>query len=73
MNAHDRDLPKAGAFLWDDPLLLDDQLSEDERMIRDTARDFAQDKLLPRIVEAYATRRPTARSSTRWANSACSA
>ncbi len=41
-------------FVWDDALLLDDQLTDDERMIRDTARDFAQDKLLPRIVEAYA-------------------
>ncbi len=53
MNAHDRDLPKAAAFLWDDPLLLEDQLSEDERMIRDTARDYAQAKLQPRILEAY--------------------
>ena len=53
MNAHDRDLPKAGAFLWDDPLLLEDQLAEDERMIRDTARDYAQSKLQPRILEAY--------------------
>ncbi len=58
MNAHDRDLPKqdhgkAGVFAWDDPLLLDDQLSEDERMIRDTARDYAQGKLQPRILEAY--------------------
>ena len=53
MNAHDRDLPKAGAFVWDDPLLLEDQLSEDERMIRDTARDYAQAKLQPRILEAY--------------------
>jgi glutaryl-CoA dehydrogenase len=38
---------------WDDPLLLDDLLSDDERMIRDTARAYAQDKLLPRIIEAY--------------------
>ena len=44
-------------FAWDDPLLLDDQLSEEERMIRDTARGFAQDTLLPRIVEAYAQER----------------
>ena len=45
----------AGAsFVWDDPLLLDDQLTEDERMIRDAARAYAQDKLQPRIVEAYA-------------------
>jgi glutaryl-CoA dehydrogenase len=42
------------AFQWDDPFLLDSQLREDERMIRDTARDYAQDKLLPRILDAYA-------------------
>ena len=42
------------AFQWDDPFLLDAQLGEDERMIRDTARDYAQDKLLPRILDAYA-------------------
>jgi glutaryl-CoA dehydrogenase len=41
------------AFQWDDAFLLDDQLSEDERMIRDTARAYAQDKLQPRIAEAY--------------------
>jgi len=39
-------------FQWDDALLLEEQLSEDERMIRDTARDYAQDKLLPRVLEA---------------------
>ena len=39
-------------FQWEDPLLLDDQLSEEERLVRDTARDYAQDKLMPRIVEA---------------------
>jgi hypothetical protein len=36
-------------FQWDDPFLLDEQLTEDERMIRDTARTCAQDKLLPRV------------------------
>ncbi|MDP2205420.1 MAG: acyl-CoA dehydrogenase [Alphaproteobacteria bacterium] len=40
------------AFKWDDALLLDDQLSEEERMVRDMARDFAQDKLMPRVLEA---------------------
>ena len=47
--------PKPAAwapFQWDDPFLLDDQLAEDERMIRDTAHDYAQEKLMPRIVEA---------------------
>jgi glutaryl-CoA dehydrogenase len=38
---------------WDDPLLLDELLTDDERMIRDTARAYAQDKLLPRVIEAY--------------------
>ncbi|WP_075291824.1 acyl-CoA dehydrogenase [Pararhizobium arenae] len=40
-------------FQWDDALLLEDQLTEDERMIRDTARAYAQDKLQPRVIEAY--------------------
>jgi glutaryl-CoA dehydrogenase len=40
------------AFVWDDPFLLDDQLSEDERMIRQTARDYAQERLLPRVLTA---------------------
>lgn len=41
------------AFQWDDPFFLDQQLSEDERMVRDTARDYAQDKLQPRVLSAY--------------------
>lgn len=40
-------------FQWDDPFLLDDQLTDDERMIRDSARAYAQEKLQPRIIEAY--------------------
>ena len=42
------------AFQWDDPLLLEDQLGEEEVMIRDTARAYAQERLAPRIREAYA-------------------
>jgi len=41
------------AFRWDDPLLLEEQLTEEERMVRDTARRFAQERLLPRIKEAF--------------------
>jgi glutaryl-CoA dehydrogenase len=41
------------AFDWADPFFLDDQLEEDERMIRDTARAYADDKLAPRIVAAF--------------------
>ncbi|RJG45669.1 MULTISPECIES: acyl-CoA dehydrogenase [unclassified Mesorhizobium] len=43
----------AASFVWNDPFLLEDQLSEDERMIRDAAAAFAADKLAPRIEEAY--------------------
>ncbi|HRE20981.1 MAG TPA: acyl-CoA dehydrogenase [Rhabdaerophilum sp.] len=44
---------KPSRFNWSDALLLDDQLTDDERMIRDAARAFAQGELLPRINEAY--------------------
>ena len=44
---------KAAAFNWDDPFLLEEQLTDDERAIRDTARAYAQEKLLPRVIEAY--------------------
>ena len=40
-------------FQWEDPFLIEEQLTEEERLIRDTARDFAQDKLAPRVTEAY--------------------
>ena len=41
------------AFQWDDPLLLDSQLSSEERMVRDSARDYCQEQLMPRVLEAY--------------------
>ena len=40
------------SFQWDDPFLLDDQLGEEERLVRDTTRAYAQEKLMPRILEA---------------------
>lgn len=40
-------------FLWDDPFLIDQQLTDDERMLRDATHEFAQETLLPRVVEAY--------------------
>jgi len=40
-------------FHWEDPLLLDQQLTEDERMVRDAAAAYAQDKLAPRVLEAF--------------------
>ncbi|MER8750855.1 acyl-CoA dehydrogenase [Mesorhizobium sp. M1050] len=41
------------AFVWEDPFLIEDQLSEDERMVRDGAAAFAADRLAPRIEDAY--------------------
>ncbi|NLY64684.1 MAG: acyl-CoA dehydrogenase, partial [Alcaligenaceae bacterium] len=41
------------SFHWDDPLLLNEQLSDEERMIRDAAHAYCQDKLAPRVLEAF--------------------
>lgn len=41
------------SFHWDDPLLLNQQLSDEERMVRDAAHAYAQEKLLPRVLEAF--------------------
>jgi len=40
-------------FKWDDPFLIEDQLTEEERMIRDTANAYSQDKLQPRVRDAF--------------------
>jgi len=50
MNAPD--VKTKTVFQWDDPFLLEEQLTEDERMVRDSAREYCQEKLLPRVVEA---------------------
>ncbi len=41
------------AFDWADPFGLDEQLTDEERMVRDTAEGYAQEQLLPRVTEAY--------------------
>jgi glutaryl-CoA dehydrogenase len=48
-----KDAPDLGRFDWEDPFRVNDQLSEDERMLRDAARAYAQDKLQPRVTAAY--------------------
>ncbi len=48
-----KDNPALGSFSWEDPFLLEDQLAEEERMIRDSAQSFAQSELLPGVNEAY--------------------
>ncbi len=49
-----KDAPDLSSFSWEDPLFLDLQLSEEERMLRDSARAFAQAELQPRVTQAYA-------------------
>lgn len=48
-----KDAPDLNAFSWDDPFHLEQQLTEDERMLRDGAHAYAQDKLLPRVPNAF--------------------
>ncbi|MCT8266122.1 acyl-CoA dehydrogenase [Afifella sp. JA880] len=57
MDQHVKKTDSHSAFDWADPFFLEDQLSEEERLIRDTAHDYAQEKLAPRILEAYAKER----------------
>ena len=53
MNAPENAHGLKAVFKWDDPLLLDAQLTEDERMIREAAAAYCRDKLAPRVVEAF--------------------
>ncbi len=48
-----KDAPDLAQFNWEDPLRLRDQLSEDENMIADSARAYAQEKLQPRVIDAF--------------------
>ncbi len=48
-----KDAPDLSSFQWDDAFLLESQLEEDERLIRDSARAYAQEKLQPRVIDAY--------------------
>ena len=49
-----KDAPDLGRFDWSDPFRLEDQLTEEERMLRDGARAYATDRLQPRVTQAYA-------------------
>ncbi|TBX22450.1 acyl-CoA dehydrogenase [Nioella sediminis] len=54
MSLKAKDRPDLSSFQWDDALMLEGQLTEDERMLRDAAREFAQSELQPRVIKAYA-------------------
>ena len=55
-----KDAPDLGTFDWSDPFRLDSQLTEDERMIRDSANAYAQEKLQPRVIDAFANEKTDA-------------
>src|SRR3546814_8672388 len=46
-------MARTAPFDWADPFALDDQLSDEERLVRDTARGYAHEKLQPRVTKAY--------------------
>ena len=46
-------MSSAAKFHWEDPLLLDEQLTDDERQVRDAAREYCQGRLAPRVLEAF--------------------
>ncbi len=54
MTLKPKDKPGLGSFSWEDPFLLEEQLQEEERLIRDSAFAYAQEKLQPRAIDAYA-------------------
>ncbi len=60
-------------FHWDDPLLLNQQLTDEERMVRDAAHAYCQDQLQPRILDAFRHEKRTPEFFAKWARSAYSA
>ena len=58
MNAPEHVRTAKPSFVWEDPLLLNEQLTEEERMVRDSAFVYAQEQLLPRVVEAFRHEKP---------------
>ena len=48
-----KDAPDLESFSWDDPFRLENQLAEDERLMKDAAATYAQEKLAPRVVAAF--------------------
>lgn len=64
---------KAPQFNWQDPLDLEGQLTQEERMVRDSARDYARDRLMTRVQHAFRHESTDPRFFGRWARSGCSA
>ena len=61
------------SFQWDDPLLLDQQLSDDERQVREAAFAYSQERLAPRVLQAFRHEQTDPSIFREMSNSACSA
>jgi len=59
------------SFNWEDPLLLESQLTDEERMVRDAARAYCQDKLAPRVLEGFRNEITDVAIFPKWVRSAC--
>ena len=71
MSLKPKDVPGLSCFNWDDPFFLEQQLNEEERMMRDAARTFAQEKLQPRVIEAYANETTETKIFVKWEKWVC--
>ncbi len=65
--------PQIARFDWADPFALDAQLEDEERLVRDTAEAYAQERLLPRVTSAYLDERFDREIMSEMGSSACSA
>ena len=53
MNPSPQSAPALSSFSWEDPFLLENQILEEEKMIRESARSYCQEKLVPRVLDAF--------------------
>jgi len=66
-----KDRPNLSSFDWQDPFNFSDQLTEEERMLQESVRSFAQNELQPRILNAYRMQLLSQRFFGKWARWAC--
>jgi hypothetical protein len=58
-------------FQWEDPLLLSSQLTEEERMVQDAARAYCEERLMPRVLEAFRHEKLIRPFSVKWVSWVC--
>lgn len=73
LDSKQKDQPALASFNWSDPFLLSEQLTEDKRMISESANAFANEHFAPKVIKAYANETVDRDVFTRWASMDCSA